>query len=225
MDLTTLYYIKAAYDQDGPKAAYQELLRQIAKLEKTSQKVKSVDQTSNELKSKSDQVKLYNAGAFGNKPVTYKTVYDLLASDYSGNVSMRHAKLGSWKSQYDVPKDQVLTRCKTLQVDPNDIYCTQSPPEHKITIQGEVMLSIDHYDITYSELTKPMKLALAEAPQYATGLKAAMLLRCHFNASSYADLQVLFEKYPKSVIEFTCFSCNFGSIPGRNTVIWEVRNY
>lgn len=57
------------------------------------------------------------------------------------------------------------------------------------------------------------------------GVAAAMLLRHHLNASSLADLEALRDRYPGHVYELSACDRNFGTVPGRNGVIWEVRQY
>ncbi len=57
------------------------------------------------------------------------------------------------------------------------------------------------------------------------GNDARVALQAHMSPSSFADLEALFDRYPTSVVEFGIYSCNIGNIPGRNTIIWEVRDY
>ena len=65
---------------------------------------------------------------------------------------------------------------------------------------------------------------MANATQ-TEGIRAILKLRSVLFPSSLADLEALFEIYPDSVIEFSAYRFAVGAIPGRNAVIWEVRNY
>jgi hypothetical protein len=56
-------------------------------------------------------------------------------------------------------------------------------------------------------------------------LEAKITLRRYLDSSSYDDLMDLVETFPEHVIEFGAYETNLGNIPGRNTVIWEVRKY
>ena len=94
-----------------------------------------------------------------------------------------------------------------------------------IVFQCEVQRDIRHYELRYSRAKTHMRPALTEAPEHANGLKAISLLRYYLDSSSFADLEVLFDMYPDSVIEMTTTRGNLGSTPNRNTVFWEVRNY
>lgn len=39
------------------------------------------------------------------------------------------------------------------------------------------------------------------------------------------DVEILLELYPDATIELAAYPYTLGKIPGRNTVIWEVRDY
>ena len=57
------------------------------------------------------------------------------------------------------------------------------------------------------------------------GPRAQLILKRVLSAGSYEDFLVLGEMYPNATIEFTAYEIFVGDIPGRNAVIWEVRNY
>lgn len=57
------------------------------------------------------------------------------------------------------------------------------------------------------------------------GLAARLLLAKHLNASSLADLYALFDRWPGHVAEVSAFDRCFGTVPGRNGIHWELRNY
>ena len=57
------------------------------------------------------------------------------------------------------------------------------------------------------------------------GLTARTLLARHLSPSSLADLHALLERFPDHVIELSACETCFGSLPGRNAVIWECRLY
>lgn len=54
---------------------------------------------------------------------------------------------------------------------------------------------------------------------------ARMVLRKHLNADSLADLESLLSLYPGHVVELSACEQRFGTVPGRNAIVWEVRNY
>jgi hypothetical protein len=57
------------------------------------------------------------------------------------------------------------------------------------------------------------------------GLAARMLLARHLNPASLADLWALLERFPGHVVELSACGRCLGTVPGRNGVIWEVRDY
>ncbi len=68
----------------------------------------------------------------------------------------------------------------------------------------------------------------AEMPTKAKAYQntaANMLLRKHLNPSTLDDLGILLDKYPDAVVELSATESEFGTVPGRNAIIWEVRNY
>jgi len=77
----------------------------------------------------------------------------------------------------------------------------------------------------YTTVKEPMNSGLEKESLYAQGLKAQILLKTHMSELSYEDLIALMELFPNSAIEFSCYRIPVGIISGRNTVIWEVRNY
>lgn len=67
--------------------------------------------------------------------------------------------------------------------------------------------------------------AFASVSTHHEGTAARQLLRRHLNENSYHDVEELFEKYPGHVVEMTALDRCFGLVPGRNAVVWEVRDY
>lgn len=63
------------------------------------------------------------------------------------------------------------------------------------------------------------------APRLWEGTAAHNLLRAVLNPNSYDDLSELVEAYPSHVVELSALDACFGTVPGRNAVVWEVRRY
>lgn len=191
------------------------------------------------VKTKRDFVRRYQQGEFGNRAPTWDSLSEYRASKYRGLVHLRNRVAGG-PTWYNVPWDEVeitwyIATCKVNGGRPavleKDLYISGMAPHDRGTIQGEVMLSPirlgmgPHYELTYCSAKKPMREALAEETRYSTGLRAASLLRTYMDPSSYDWVQYLLETYPNHIVEFSCFSVPWGTIPNRNTVIWEVRAY
>jgi hypothetical protein len=71
----------------------------------------------------------------------------------------------------------------------------------------------------------PWREALRDYGQHFFGLEAKLQLQKYMDSSSYDDVRTLLEEYPDHVVEFSVCDRSVGVIPGRNSVIWEVRKY
>lgn len=62
-------------------------------------------------------------------------------------------------------------------------------------------------------------------PRTWRGVEARNVLARHLNPSSLADLEVLRDRVPGHVYELSALDKCYGTVPGRNAVVWEVRMY
>lgn len=85
------------------------------------------------------------------------------------------------------------------------------------------MQSEQGLQLFYSEVKKPMRDSLKEGGKQVTGVVASMTLRHFMNPKSYDWLQVLLDRYPYHVVEFSCYGVCWGTLIGYNTAFWEVR--
>ncbi len=172
---------------------------------------------------------LYEQGAFGNKLLSWPTLDDYLEDDYFGLIVLRYKGIagGAW-IRYDIPPSEV---CSVVEhwisegADRNLITVNQSAPNPLLRIQGEVMRSVDYLDLRYTLVKQPMRAGLDIEQLHANGLEAVGLLRHHLDPSSYEELWELLDTYEDAVVEFSTWDTHIGSVPFRNTVFWEVRNY
>lgn len=181
------------------------------------------------IKTKKQFYELYESGFFGNKPKTWRNLEEIEKSGYKGTLTIR-SKVGMArkKVKYLVPVENVkkeLEELKSLGFPESDFSFSQYVPDDKLTIQGELMLSDKGLYLLYSQLKTQMNTALKEESKQAEGLQALFLLKKYLNPQSLEDLNALLELYPDSIIEFSAYECNLGNLKGRNTLIWEVRNY
>jgi hypothetical protein len=181
-----------------------------------------------EIKNKTQFYDLYTKGFFGNKPLEWNSQEELKKSNWPGAVCIRGLNIPRELVKYNITQPELfntLEDYKAKKIPINKLRFNQSMPDEYLTIQGEVSESYSGFELTYTTIKKPMNLALKEEELKANGLKALNILKQNLFPSSYSDMQVLFEKYPESVIEFSSYKIAVGNIRGRNTIIWEVRNY
>lgn len=178
--------------------------------------------------SKRDFVARYALGEFGNSSPTWNT-FDALKQNCHSKDGLYHIRnrIAGAVTWYDVPYaelEQAWNQAVALYGRGN-LYISEMCPTEKTTFQGEVRQSENHYDLTYTTIALPMRQALAVCTNYADGIMASLLLQHFMCPKSHDWLQILLDRYPGHVVEFTCFSIQWGTLPGFNTVIWEVRGY
>ena len=182
-----------------------------------------------EIKTKAEYYTLYERGFFGNKPLVWNSLEECVQSGWKDGICIR-VKTGVIRSRtkFDLNYEQAKEYVEQLRqegVNEKQLSFNQSMPNNELLIQGEIVRSIDNYWLSYSTAKKPMNLALAEKTEYDKGIKALELMKAHLSPSSYEDLQILFDIFPDSVIEFSTYNMLVGNLPNRNTIFWEVRNY
>ena len=175
---------------------------------------------------KTDFVRRYLAGEFGNRAPTWDTLEQCLRSGYKGLIHIRNRVKGA-KTWYNVPHDRLKQAwLEAIQCfPPEKLYLSAMAPTEKTVIQGEVQRGLWYLDLTYTTVRKPMREALAQECRTAKGLTAIRLLKTYLCPNSYEWLWYLLDEYEDHVVEFSTYSVCWGTVPGYNTVFWEVRKY
>lgn len=184
---------------------------------------------------KSDFVQRYTAMEFGNSSPTWDSL-DHMQEDFGNSFQLLNDPDQLWhirnrikgaKTWYNVPGVQLpdawVKACEQFQ--PSQLYISAMAPTKLTTIQGEVQRGYNGLEFTFTTVKKPMRNALAEDTRLATGLIAKLLLDAYLNPVSRDWLNVLLDRYPNHVVELSCYSKCWGTLPGYNTVFWEVRSY
>ena len=171
---------------------------------------------------KKDFVRRFMANEFGNRGPTWDTLAEFTQSGYSGLLHIRNRKAGG-PTYYNVHSAELLNIWLKYAHNPSEFYIAAMAPTDKTTFQGEVTIGNCGVELTYSTVVAPMREALAKNTQISQGIMALSLMRHYMDPSSYDWAQELLVTYPGHIVEFSCYSVNWGTIPHRNTVIWEVR--
>ena len=176
--------------------------------------------------SKADFVRRYQKSEFGNRSPTWDTVLEFLLSGVGANPNKRfhlRNKVAGGETYYNVDWEFVNWFYRTN--DESDYYVSEMAPHHHNLIQGEVAL-LPEITLRYSSAPDvPTREALAIGEKHQSGIIALLTLKYYLCPNSYDWLHVLLERYPGHVVEFSSFSCNWGTLPHYNTVFWEVRRY
>ncbi len=173
---------------------------------------------------KKDFVRRFMANEFGNRGPNLATLVEFLASNYQGLTHIRNKQAGG-PTWYDIESQHVSSMWIKHGCRPETHYLAGMAPTAQTLFQGEVQLQPGGLVLYYSTEALTMRAALASSGKTATGIIAVLLLKAYLCPASYDWLTVLLDRYPDHVIEFSTYSCQWGTIPGFNTIFWEVRKY
>lgn len=179
------------------------------------------------VKTKSEFYNLYHNGFFGNKVRTWNSYKDILKDNYNGQVSIRSKDIG-WKTLFNINVKDVPEILNDLKQKNNSIskfMFSETPPDNKMIFQGEIKRTEKGLYFYYSDLKLPMSIALKKKSKIIIGIRVLNMLKQNLDSVSYEDIMDILNLFPDDVIEFSCFNCSVGVIPGRNTIIGEVRGY
>lgn len=178
---------------------------------------------------KKDFTRRYRKGEFGNASPTWDSVEEWknLHEKPKGMYHLRNRIRGG-PTFYDLDEWQVIPYYNTQIVEgdnPENYYLSLMCPTEHTLIQGEVMQDVGGLKLFYSTVTKPMRQALKEQSQTICGIIAVSVLKYYLCPNSWEWLNVLLDRYPGHVVEFTTLGCEWGTVPNFNTLWWEVRLY
>lgn len=177
---------------------------------------------------KRDMVQRLLNGEFGNAGPTWNSVEEFWdGSPKTGRFHLR-CRIASGPTFYDLSEEEVqihFRRCLSQGYKAEDWCVGQMAPTEKTVIQGEVQQTPQGLYFYHTFIKKPMRDALQEGGTEAYGVMAQGLLKTYLPAVDYDWLQVLLDRYPGHVIEFSAYSTCYGTLPGRKTAWWEVRLY
>lgn len=185
--------------------------------------------------SKSQNYRLWRAGAYGNKLRSWESLRAWRLSGYRGLVALRCREgQGGGPCVYDVDPGFVTRAIELMFAQgakDGEIMVNEMAPNKEI-LQGEYLnafcgagdgASWGYFH--YSQAMTRMRHALCWAPKAASGLRAELLLQQHMTPASYEDWRLLVDKYPDHVLEVSVYDCCLGDLPNRNALVWEVRKY
>jgi hypothetical protein len=159
-----------------------------------------------------------------NTARTWTTLDEALRSDYNGTFNLRFKGAPGVECLAGIPRSELATVYNMQLTSPSKIQISEDPPNRMRTIQGEIIESPTLH-LEYTFLQEKLDSALLKDRNIISGLSALHLLQCHLVPGSLNDIRWLLDAFPNHVIEFSAFSCLVGSIPRRNTIIWEIRYY
>ena len=180
----------------------------------------------NAIITKRQNYELCHAGAYGNRVRQWASIEEWQASGYEGPLAMRVAlEHGGGVKAFHVASENVEATALLWGdfVRRDQIRLSEMADGRRI-LQGQYANDFTG-EFFHTFETGPMPEALAKSHAYSFGLRSKLLMQAHMTSSSYADLEVLLERYPDHVFELSVWASCLGDTPGRNTIIWEVRRY
>lgn len=180
--------------------------------------------------SKRKSVELQRTGGFGNNLHVWLNADDYLNSGYTGLIALRYmGPHGGMWLKYDIPMDEVLSVFDSWcseGADPRLITFNEAAPCKKVIVQGEYWNGgkpVDYF--FHSRELVHMRDALKISPKHSIGLVSRVIIKHAMTPSSWEDWNVLIDQYPNHVLEVSIYNCCLGTIPGRNSIVWEIRRY
>ncbi len=175
-------------------------------------------------------------GEFGNVFRFWRTPQEVKESGYKGEVWFCQSERFFGPVTMDVPPEEVANvyeKWLKMGEEPKFIQIGESPPLEWRRLNAEVQLTPQGLTLTYN--TKPAihhrEAMLDEEKKVVVGLQAKRVLQEYMDPQSYEDLRDLLDRYGRdnpsysNVVELHCFDRNVGTVPHRNSIIGEVRNY
>jgi len=182
------------------------------------------------IQSKREYYQLATKGLAGNSPRVWTSAAAFLAESDDAFAGLRMTKAASNKFRASVPRKNLETTVRKLQLKPGDFYVSEILPPTAILLQGEVGCPDGDWVFYYTHQKAQMRKALADSGRHLYGgLQIWGLLSRYCTPADVDDLRELFDRYSPNgrspIIELTATNRNLGMFPHRNTLIWEIRHY
>jgi hypothetical protein len=191
------------------------------------------------VKNKRDMYRRLALGEFGNTIPMYFSLADWerceIAARHAGLWGVRSAVIqGDPRLRLNVPRDEVATYVRRVFPDGGMNISPMVDPY--AVLRGEVHLSDygEPFGLRLFYVPPGKEVAPGEDPwrgrfkrwgAHAHGVTAREIIRYYLWPSDWADIEVLLDRYPGHVVEFSACDRAVGLVPGRNTCVWEVRAY
>lgn len=188
----------------------------------------------NPIQSKRQNYRLWQGGEFGNKLRAW-TIDEWRESGFAGLIVLRTLMAGGGPCRYNLAPDEVksvIMDWRASGIHRDQIMVNEAAPDQDVILQGEYLNDIYVMNDTvgwgyfrYSRAKVQMRDALKNSSEAAQRLRSDLLLRLAMTPSSHDDWNELLERYPGHVLEVSIYDRCLGDLPGRNSLVWEVRKY
>lgn len=172
----------------------------------------------------------WRSGVFGTRLRAWRTFEQWHSSGFVGLTVIRILRPASHWCIYNLDVNQTVETYQDLienkQINPLLITFNEAAPYNRVILQGEMSLSgLCPYYLAYSTVKAQMRDALASNTRYLSGPLSLKIVKDLMTGSSQDDFDMVVERWPEHVVEFSIYECCVGDKPDRNTLVWEVRRY
>lgn len=180
---------------------------------------------------KASMFRLLQEGAFGNTTPQWFSVEawqsDRLGARTGGLWGIRSAATsgGDKRTKLNVPVEEVPGLVQ--QWFPGGGGQISPMVDHSATLRAHVHRDHQGTQLWYVEGLRQVswREAFAIHSRRCERTAAELILRRHLNENSFDDLHALLDRFDGHIVELTAMDRCYGTVPHRNTVIWEVRDY
>lgn len=182
----------------------------------------------NEINTKSEFLRRSTLGLLGNCMPLWESVREARNAGYHGPVMLRYREASSLFMRPHVPLDEVDALIDSLA--PQGalrelFYLSWADPKIPRTLNAEVWRAPGGLYLNYGTSQINLRDDLTQNGRHVQGSAATAILRWACCPNSFDDIEELLDRYPDHVIELTAYASFLGNLPGRNTIVWEVRHY
>lgn len=164
-------------------------------------------------------------GVLGNSLRVWDSVRAVVEDGYDGLIGLRCVGFPGSPAHMNLTLEQASEKARLLVLLGYTVVFCESAGCSGVVLQGEFGNDCGGIPaLSYSTGDFFMREAMERA-RYVVGPTARLILKRYLDASSYEDILTLSDLHPGCIIEFTAFDRCVGPLRGRNTLIWEVRNY
>lgn len=181
-----------------------------------------------QIQNKSEFYRLWTAGVLGNATRIWHGPSCVTRAIDSGAIAVGFREIGkAGGGHFEIVPRELINEtahkwCLRYCV---DFTLSEAAPDHLATLQGEVCQTVTGWEAHLGLATGQRMREASKTWKRFTGVSVVIILNQFMDPSSRDSIDELFSLYPDAVIEFACYSRDIGTIPNRNTIIWEVRNY
>lgn len=129
--------------------------------------------------------------------------------------------------RYRLSFPEMVRHCRHLRrlgFSEEDFLLDESAPDHRVTLQAEVMNSDRFLEMRYALHSGVGMRQAYGRMKHVHGAVVPVILKTYLDANSWDNLQEILATYRDSVVELSAYDVSVGQL-GWNSICWECRNF